>query len=192
MSAAQSNGPNPGASATFSRNFFDGALVVVGGTPRDPAPVGGGIKPDDGGTLNPERGLGAPGTRRALAGNGGGGIVFESVKTLGSADEPDFGAGILDEDPRRWALLSAGNAGGVSVRSESASESCSSSALGADTCTETSGSSSSGLGAAVWSDEPASQLLRYADMVVNSKCQSLLTAPELLDISHHGDFVALD
>ena len=34
LSAAQSNGPYPGASATFSRIFFTGGFVVLGGRPK--------------------------------------------------------------------------------------------------------------------------------------------------------------
>ena len=66
--------------------------------------------------------LGTPGTRRAEAGDGGGGISAASVRALGSRPEEDAEATFCGVDIR-WALLRAGNAGGVSVASESASES---------------------------------------------------------------------
>lgn len=57
-----------------------------------------------------------PGRRTAREGIGGGGISWESVKTLGT-----------DEDDARCALLSAGNAGGLSSSRSVASPSSSSS-----------------------------------------------------------------
>ena len=63
-----------------------------------------------------------PGTRRALEGSGGGGMSCESVKTFGSVDEGPRDDEADGED-RRWALFSAGNAGGVSLLSEPPSSS---------------------------------------------------------------------
>lgn len=82
LSAAQSRGPNPGASATFSRDFFTGGLFGVGGRPSD--------DPDEGTDKEDApnvRDSTTPGTRKALEGSGGGGISWVSVRTVGSSDE---------------------------------------------------------------------------------------------------------
>ena len=107
---AQSNGPNPGASATFSRRFDagTGALVVVGGNC----------------SILDALGCGAPGTRRAEAGRGGGGISWVSVKILGKGGTDEGGTGlsevVLVEDAL-CALFNAGKAGGISLSSSPAS-----------------------------------------------------------------------
>lgn len=96
---------------------------MLRGRLRDDDAVVGGIKPDE--PLVLARGGGTPGTRNELAGGGGGGISCASVTTFGSSADPNEVDVVLDDDPRRCALFSAGNAGGVSVRSDSLSESCS-------------------------------------------------------------------
>lgn len=95
FSAAQSSGPNPGARATLSREFFANGLLVVGGTPRVAPELdeleGGGIKLElafDVLTLALSRDGGTPGTRNA--GTGGGGMRCASVKTRGSGDRLFF------------------------------------------------------------------------------------------------------
>lgn len=131
FSAAQSSGPNPGASATFSRYFLEGGLLVLGGRPSvAPKPE----EEEEDTVRNPrplllllllaEEGC-TPGTRTALPGRGGGGISWASVSTFGRARA--FDLGVVDADPNRCALDKEGNAGGVSVSSDLASSSSSSS-----------------------------------------------------------------
>lgn len=117
LSAAQSSGLWPGASATFAPFFgFAGICVVVGGGAREAPSVLPTLFP-----LPPAR-RATPGCRTASPGTGGGGMSCASVSILGTgADER-----------ARWALLSAGKAGAtsdvscsVSVSSPSSSSSLS-------------------------------------------------------------------
>jgi hypothetical protein len=97
---AQSSAPCPGASATFLLFFvgFGGAFVVEGGSASEED----GLEERD-----------TPTDRLARLGSGGGGISSVSVSILGRVV---VGMGVVGVDIR-WALESAGNAGGVSSSS---------------------------------------------------------------------------
>jgi len=94
---AQSNGPYPGASATFLEGFFGRSVVAIGESKDGDAAWG--------------FARGVPGCRLAKPGRGGGGINASSLSIVGILGEP---LGAEDEGVARWALFSAGNAGGTS------------------------------------------------------------------------------
>jgi len=89
--AAQSSGPYPGASATFLEGFL-GRSVVANGASKDDDAIWGFA-------------CGTPGCRLARSGRGGGGINVLSLRIVGM---------LCGAEAARWALLSAGNAGGTS------------------------------------------------------------------------------
>jgi len=96
---AQSRGPNPGASATFLEGFFGFSVVPIGESNEDEA--------------NCVVVRGTPGCRLAKLGMGGGGINEVSLSIIGMFD-PLASEGFDAGRAARWALLSAGNAGGTS------------------------------------------------------------------------------
>jgi len=100
---AQSNGPYPGASATFFEGFFGRSVVAIGAS-----------KDDEDATC--DRGArGTPGCLLAKSGRGGGGISFaSSLRIVGIWEGWVDVLGMEDEGAARCALFRAGNAGGTS------------------------------------------------------------------------------